>query len=186
MDQKRVNIFPRGPVTTVVPPIRVPMHKVTKKISDIRLALLAGAKVEEILPDGSAVLLNINNYDKDNTVPHKSRVIEKIVVEAKSAEPSNETVSENKESPSRNENAVLIQPEPVELQQQTLISPLPSETEVETVVVQPIKQNNSGHTEILTRKQRRAYEAEQRRKEQEAAAAREEIVEVKNPEDGNV
>ena len=175
MDQKRVNIFPRGAITTVVPPIRTPIHKVTKKIKDIRLALLAGARVEEILPDGSSILLNINNYDKDNTVTIKPKKVEKIVVEATSAELPKQTISEVKEIASSDEKVEKIEPKPV----QSEVVESNSET------VEEPKQ------EYMTRKQRRAFEAEQRRKEQEAVAKveedkKEEIIEVKNPEDGNV
>jgi hypothetical protein len=62
---KRVNIYPRGPITTVNPPIRVPVKNVTKDIKDIRRCIIAGAKVEEITKDG-IVVLNLQNYDLNN------------------------------------------------------------------------------------------------------------------------
>ena len=66
MDKKRVNIYPRRPINTN-PPIRMPVLNRTKNIKDIRMAIMSDAKVEEILPDGSVVLLNISNYDVDNS-----------------------------------------------------------------------------------------------------------------------
>ena len=62
---KRVNIYPRGPITTVNPPIRVPVKNITKDIKDIRRCIIAGAKVEEITKDG-IVVLNLQNYDLNN------------------------------------------------------------------------------------------------------------------------
>ena len=62
---KRVNIYPRGPIVTVNPPIRVPVKNVTKDIKDIRRCIIAGAKVEEITKDG-IVVLNLQNYDLNN------------------------------------------------------------------------------------------------------------------------
>ena len=62
---KRVNIYPRGPIVTENPPIRVPVKNVTKDIKDIRRCIIAGAKVEEITKDG-IVVLNLQNYDLNN------------------------------------------------------------------------------------------------------------------------
>ena len=62
---KRVNIYPRGPIVTVNPPIRVPVKNVTKDIKDIRRCIIAGAKVEEITKDG-IIVLNLQNYDLNN------------------------------------------------------------------------------------------------------------------------
>ena len=64
--KKRVNIYPRGPITTVNPPIRSVVKAVTKEISDIRKCILAGAKVEEVINNYITIELNLNNYDKDN------------------------------------------------------------------------------------------------------------------------
>lgn len=66
MEKKRVNIFPRRPITTVIPPIRVPVYNVSKEIKDIRACIMAGARVEEILSDGTTVNLNMGNYSTDN------------------------------------------------------------------------------------------------------------------------
>lgn len=63
--RKRVNIYPRGPITNVNPPIRVSVKGVTKDVQDIRKCIIAGAKVEELTSNGP-VLLNLNNYDRDN------------------------------------------------------------------------------------------------------------------------
>ena len=65
--KKRVNIYPRGPVISTNPPIRGVVKGVTKDISDIRRCIIAGAKVEEVRPDGQIVLLTLRNYDMDNS-----------------------------------------------------------------------------------------------------------------------
>jgi hypothetical protein len=70
---KKVNIYPRKPITNVVPPIRCVCYNVTKPIGIIETCLLNGASVEEILPSGEIIELNLSNYDKDNSIP----VIEK-------------------------------------------------------------------------------------------------------------
>ena len=64
--KKKVNIYPRGPITNVNPPIRVPVKGVLLPITDIRRCVLAGAKVEEVLPNKTLVKLTLQNYDQDN------------------------------------------------------------------------------------------------------------------------
>lgn len=70
---KMVNIYPSMPITTVNPPIRTTIKRVTKSIEEIRACLMARAIVEEILPDGTITKLNIGNYDKftNNEVQNK-------------------------------------------------------------------------------------------------------------------
>lgn len=64
MKTKIVNIYPSMPITGVNPPIRSTVKRVTKSVSEIRTCLMARAIVEEVLPDGTAIRLNIGNYDK--------------------------------------------------------------------------------------------------------------------------
>lgn len=61
---KVVNIYPSMPITSVNPPIRSTVKRVTKSVDEIRACLMARAVVEEILSDGKIVRLNIGNYDK--------------------------------------------------------------------------------------------------------------------------
>lgn len=61
---KIVNIYPSIPIIGINPPIRSVVKRVTKSISEIRTCLMARAIVEEVLPDGKTVRLNIGNYDK--------------------------------------------------------------------------------------------------------------------------
>lgn len=68
---KVVNIYPSMPITGVNPPIRSAVKRVTKSVSEIRTCLMARAIVEEILPDGKIVRLNIGNYDKCLDGSHK-------------------------------------------------------------------------------------------------------------------
>ena len=64
--RKRVNIYPRRPITSVNPPIRSAVKGVTKDVQDIRKCIVAGAKVEEVINSSTTIVLNLNNYDRDN------------------------------------------------------------------------------------------------------------------------
>ena len=67
---KIVNVYPVMPITDVNPPIRGISKRITRPVDQIRTCILARATVEEVFPDGSTMLLNLTNYDKDN-VPRK-------------------------------------------------------------------------------------------------------------------
>lgn len=74
--EKLVNIYPTRPIA-LKPLITTNCLSAKMSIGDIRYCLLSMAKVDEILPDKSVVRLNLNNYDKDNTVkPEKKEVKE--------------------------------------------------------------------------------------------------------------
>lgn len=63
--QKKVNIYPQsGPITALSVPIRSNIMNATINVEDIRKIIMQGGAVKEILPDGSTVSLNLNNYDK--------------------------------------------------------------------------------------------------------------------------
>lgn len=63
---KVVNIYPSMAILGVNPPIRTTQTKVTKSTSEIRACIIARAMVDEILPNGKTIRLNLNNYNKDN------------------------------------------------------------------------------------------------------------------------
>lgn len=69
---KVVNIYPSMPITGVNPPIRSAVKRVTKSVEEIRICLMSRAVVEEILPNGKTVRLNISNYDKCSCSENKS------------------------------------------------------------------------------------------------------------------
>ena len=46
---KIVNIYPSMPITTISPPIRTAIRRVTKSVEEIKLCILAKAIVEEVL-----------------------------------------------------------------------------------------------------------------------------------------
>lgn len=87
---KIVNIYPKFPIIGVNPPIRTVVRKVTKSIADIRTCIIARAIVEEVLPDGSIVILDLNNFDKDNS----NTVVEEPVTESEKPATVKEAVSE--------------------------------------------------------------------------------------------
>lgn len=63
---KTVNIYPRTPITTLNPPIRGIVRNVVKSTKEIRECIIARAVVEEVLSDGSTLILDFSNYNKDN------------------------------------------------------------------------------------------------------------------------
>ena len=68
MVYKKVDIYPKRPITTVNPPIRGAWLSVIKSVEEIKLCLEAEACVYEILPDGSSIELNLDNYNIDNYI----------------------------------------------------------------------------------------------------------------------
>ena len=102
------------------------------------------------MPDGSKVSLNLNNYDRDNSGTMKVKVAE--IKEEKTME---DTINEVKEE------------EKIEEPKEEIV---PKE--------EPQKPAENTNMENLTRKQRRALEAEKKKEMTENVI-------VKNPEDGN-
>ena len=87
---KTVNIFPKFPIIGVNPPIRTAVRRVTKSTAEIRTCIIARAIVEEILEDGSTIILDLNNFDKDNS----NTVVEEPIAEPEEPTPVQEEVSE--------------------------------------------------------------------------------------------
>jgi len=80
---KLVNIYPQlGPITSVSPAIRTAVKCAKKSTSDIYKCLVARARVEEILPDGTTKQLTLYNYrdeepvEEDAVVPETEPIIE--------------------------------------------------------------------------------------------------------------
>ena len=74
METKKVNIYPSTPIVSVTPPIRTTVKGATKKIETIRKCIIARAKVEEVLPTGDTIILDLSNYDKDNRFNTESKM----------------------------------------------------------------------------------------------------------------
>ena len=62
---KTVNIYPRFPIYTVTPSITSNVMNQKMCIGDIRACLMRQAKVEEVLPDGKTVRLDLNTLELD-------------------------------------------------------------------------------------------------------------------------
>lgn len=181
--KKRVNIYPRGPITTLDPPIRTVVKNVTKDISDIRKCIIAGATVEEVLNATTVVPLNLNNYDKDNggildAAPNNVRF-------DKAAPP----VEDEPPEPEQKEIVTMNVPEPMNIPAPEDIKPpeKPKHDPTENMV----EENDDKEVEIsvediedpyknMTRKQRRRAKAAAERKAQEEA---EKAVEESNTEE---
>lgn len=65
-NSKIVNIYPKRPITTINPPIRLTTLKVRKSFADIYKCLISRAIVDEVLPDGKTVRLTFENYKSVN------------------------------------------------------------------------------------------------------------------------
>lgn len=104
---KRVNVTTVVAVRNTNPPICGTLKNVEMSIGDILKCLCKRALVEEILPDGSIVKLNLNNYYMDHTpmVAASAPVsvepeqdIERIEVEAKVEEEGGDTCGSTQET----------------------------------------------------------------------------------------
>ena len=90
---KRVNIQTVTAVRTITPPISGSYRNVIMSTGDILKCLCRRAKVEEILPDGTTVKLNMSNYYLDNgagldahaAIKKEAAAAKKAAVEAKKA-----------------------------------------------------------------------------------------------------
>lgn len=80
MNTKVVNVYPNKAITSINPPIRSKVMKVTMPITNIRKCIIERAIVDEVLPDGRTVRLDFTNYDKDNSV----KTVEDAIKEAES------------------------------------------------------------------------------------------------------
>ena len=184
--KKRVNIYPRGPVISTNPPIRGVVKGVTKDISDIRRCIIAGAKVEEVRPDGQIVLLTLRNYDMDNSTSEttlEGAPINNITeLNYAAAVGSEDTL------PSADEKIILAdrQAESFEVSIPASENAAVVEDNVsvdpDTIEIKPVTESHSK----LTKKQRRALRA----KEMAAAAStetseddNEEVVETQDAEE---
>jgi hypothetical protein len=79
---KRVNIYPSTPIVNVTPIIRSIVKNANKDYETIRKCIIARAKVEEILPTGDLVVLDLNNYNKDNNFAKVQETVLDPIVEA--------------------------------------------------------------------------------------------------------
>lgn len=82
--RKTVNVIPQVPFP-LKQIIARPMYNVDMSIGDIRVCILKRAIVQEVLPNGKLLNLNLENYDKVNY-----KESPKIVIE----EPKEDIVSE--------------------------------------------------------------------------------------------
>lgn len=75
METKRVNIYPREPITSTNPPIRGNIIATTTLLSDIKECLINNAIVEEVLPDGTTIPLTLENYNTSNSNVNKKEPV---------------------------------------------------------------------------------------------------------------
>ena len=144
-DVKLVNIYPDMPITSINPPIRSTVRKVTKTVKDIKLCLIRKAMVEEILKNGKIVRLTLMNYDSDlNNVDSDANVHLKDAV-------ANNTTATTVNEPVVTNTTPVVEEQPVE------------EVKEETEWDRAYKADLEGvDLATMTRKQRRVAEAQAR------------------------
>ena len=102
---KKVNIYPKYPITTITPAIRTVSLGVTRPVEDIRKCIIARAIVDEVLSDGTTVRLTMNNFNKNND---KSKV-EKAVEAVKTSE----SITEEVKPEITEQEGIVVDEEPV-------------------------------------------------------------------------
>lgn len=98
---KTVNVFTRIPIRNVKPPLQGNYKNIKMHTSDIVKCLNRRARVEEVLSDGTKILLNLSNYYKDH-----SDLINTTKTENESPHQATINKMENKED---NSNAITEQ-----------------------------------------------------------------------------
>ena len=179
--KKRVNIYPRGPVISTNPPIRGVVKGVTKDISDIRRCIIAGAKVEEVRPDGQIVLLTLRNYDMDNSTSETTL----------EGAPINNTIELNYAAAVGSEDALPFADEKIMLtnkQAESFEVSIPASenaavngdsVDPDTIEIKPVTESHSK----LTKKQRRALRAKEMATAASTEASDDETEEVVETQD---
>ena len=105
---KKVNIYPTMPITTLNPVIRTMTKNTIKTVDEIKQCINARARVEEILIDGSILVLNLSNYDKNN---NKKCIVNNAIKpseEPYKVENASEEIKETK--PSEDDKKVVNEP----------------------------------------------------------------------------
>lgn len=110
--KKRVNVEPVGPIYTLRVPITGKIINHEMSTGDILNCIYARAKVDEILPSGKLVRLNLSNYNKDNSILEEKVELPKVTEEVtttpipepvKPVEKIEEKVEEKVEEPVKEE-----------------------------------------------------------------------------------
>lgn len=101
---KKVNVYPRGPIITINPPVRTALRQVTFTYDQIRKCLISGAIVEEILANNTVLSLNLNNYNKDNTIQIQKPVVP--LEKNKTELTSKQQAEENKQVTTKGEDQI--------------------------------------------------------------------------------
>lgn len=87
---KKVNVYPVVPIYALRTPINSTTLHAELSTGDILTCIYARAKVEEILPNGQTIRLDLKNYDKNNycepTIEHISKIDEPSNVDESNVE----------------------------------------------------------------------------------------------------
>lgn len=87
---KIVNVYPTVPVYSLRVPVVGTILNAELSVGDILVCIYARAKVEEVLPSGKKVILNLNNYNaiiEDEIVEEKQHISNILVEEHEAISP---------------------------------------------------------------------------------------------------
>lgn len=91
---KKVNVYPVYPILTIKTPIFHTTLNIELSVGDIERCIFARAKVEEVLPDGRLLVLNLKNYNKCNFLEEHNNKSVTSLPENKQEENTNNLVED--------------------------------------------------------------------------------------------
>lgn len=156
MDSKKiVNINSPSVLYVLTPPLSGVFNSIELSLGDIKACIMQGARVEEVLSNGTTVKLDLKNYNKDNTVgldklesPKNDKIEPTIIKTVEVKEP----VCTEKETIQFIPIPEIEESEPVELEPQKeleinnieeIVEETPIEEVIEETLVEEIVEDNS-------------------------------------------
>lgn len=92
--KKLVNIEAKSPVRTITPPLMGTHYRIELTPGEILKCICARALVDEILPNGKLIRLDLGNYNTENYIPVKEEVKKKEEIKDVIPEPVPEETCE--------------------------------------------------------------------------------------------
>ena len=125
---KRVNVRTNTAIRNIEPPIYRSRDDIKLSTRDIKMCLLHGAYVYEILNDGSTIRLNLNNYNREN-----NKAVSPVIDYSKEVKEEPVVISNinNEEIPVISETPVVEEPA---VEETVVEEPTVEETVVEETV----------------------------------------------------
>lgn len=145
--RKIVDIYPNGPIYTVIPPIMGNAFKVDLPVGDIANCINSRAIVTETLIDGRTISIGLSNYDIDNnegiTLPEekKETTYRESAITTNKVEEEIEPVEEVVEEELVEE---VVEEEPAKMIEETIVEPEPVEPSIEEEIEKMVESRSEG------------------------------------------